>query len=457
MRTIAGIYKAYDIRGIVDKELDADLAYWIGRAFVRVTRTAGTTVCVGKDMRPSSVPYAAALIEGMLDEGASVMDAGLVSTPLFYFATRDYAAGVMVTASHNPKEYNGFKFCRERAIPVSYDTGIREIERLVGELRAEKPAPNGKGTIGTHDFLGEFLDENLCRLRTRKPMTIVVDAANGMGGLEYAALAQRLAARTPGPIRILPLYFDLDGSFPNHEANPLKEETLVELQRRVKAENGATLGLALDGDGDRCVFLDERGEVIRADLFLALIAQELLKTRTGGTVLHDLRSSRIVAETIRAAGGKPVMCRVGHAYIKAQMREEHALLAGELSGHFYPGEANYTENTMYALFAILNLLEATDKPLSELVAPLQKYAFSGEINSKVADADATLAAAEKRYAALPGIRDLSHLDGVRIEYATWWFSLRKSNTEPVVRLIVEADTQQEMETRRDELLGLIRS
>jgi len=392
----------------------------------------------------------AALIRGLTDEGASIVDAGLVSTPLFYHATKDYKAGVMVTASHNPKEYNGFKLCKEEAIPISYDTGIRAIEALVDEL--PKELAQTKGAETKRDYLQEFLDCNLGFLKTTKDFTIVVDAGNGMGGYTYEALTSLLAKRH---IRIKPLYFKPDGTFPNHEANPLKEETLTDLKTTVTGEH-ADFDLALDGDGDRCVFVDEHGETVRADLFLALIAQEVLRTHKGATILHDLRASRIVRETITAAGGIPIMCRVGHAYIKAQMRDEHALLAGEVSGHFYPGEANYTENTMYALFQLLNLLEETGKPLSTLVAPLKKYSYSGELNNKVADPDKVITAAKRIYASAPGVVAVSELDGIRIEFSTWWFNLRKSNTEPVIRLIVEADTEAEMVEKRDELLALVR-
>jgi len=452
---MAGIFKAYDIRGIVGRDLDEELAYRIGRAFVRFTKTAGKTVLIGRDMRTTSEPLAAATVRGMTEEGADVVDAGLASAPLFYFAAKSYPAGVMVTASHNPKEYNGFKLCREQAIPISYDTGIDKIEKLVREGRFGPPAKE-RGKVTRRGFLEAFLGFNLKFLNITKPVKIVVDAGNGMGGYEYGALRERFAKGKRPLIEIVPLYFELDGGFPNHEANPLKEETLVTLQARIRREKGVTLGLALDGDGDRCVFLDEKGEVITADLSTALIARELLKAHKGATIMYDLRSSRVVPETIAAAGGKPFMYRVGHAYIKAKMREGRMLLGGELSGHFYPGEANYTENTMYALFQVLNLMEETGKKLSELVAPLRKYSHSGEINNEVKDPDGVLRRAEAKYGRLPGVKDVSRIDGLRIEYPTWWFNLRKSNTEPVIRLNLEAETRQEMERRRDELLALIR-
>ncbi len=455
--TIAGIYKAYDIRGLAGEELDERIAYKIGRAFARSLGLKGKRVLIAEDMRPTSPAYSSALAHGLLAEGAKVTSIGLASTPLFYYATKSFDAGIIVTASHNPAQYNGFKFCREEAIPVGYDTGLQEVERLVTSgaipepeqaLLAEQP------DVQTIEPLNDFLTANLSFLRTSKPFTIVVDAANGMGGLTYKALAPLLKERG---ITLVPLFFELDGTFPNHEANPLKEESLTTLQERVRQER-ADVGLALDGDGDRCVFVDETGATVRADLFLALIAQELLQrsANKGRIILHDLRSSRVVRETISAAGGKPVMCRVGHAYIKAQMREQKALLAGELSGHFYPGEANYTENTMYALFQLLNLLGESNKTLSTLVQPLRKYAFSGEINSRVEDADAVLALVKERYATAPGVIDVSELDGIRVEFESWWFSLRKSNTEPVIRLIVEADSEEEMARRRDELLALVR-
>jgi phosphomannomutase len=453
---MAGIFKAYDIRGIVGKDLDEELAYKVGRAFVRVTKTAGKSVLIGRDMRTTSEPLAAAAIRGMTDEGADVVDANLTSAPLFYFATKSYPAGIMVTASHNPKEYNGFKLCREQAIPISYDTGIDKIEKLVREGRFDPPAKK-KGKVTRKEYLKAFLDFNLKFLKITKPVKIVVDAGNGMGGYEYSALTERFAQEKRSLIEIVPLYFELDGEFPNHEANPLKEETLTTLRDTVRKTRGAALGLALDGDGDRCVFLDEKGEVITADLSTALIARELLKAHKGATIMYDLRSSRVVPETIAAAGGKPFMYRVGHAYIKAKMREEKMLLGGELSGHFYPGEANYTENTMYALFQVLNLLEETGKRLSELVAPLRKYSHSGEINSEVKDPDGVLRRAEAKFGKLPGVKELSYIDGLRVEYPTWWFNLRKSNTEPVIRLNLEAETREEMERRRDELIALIRA
>jgi phosphomannomutase len=453
---MAGIFKAYDIRGIVGKDLDEELAYRVGRAFVRVTKTAGKTVLIGRDMRTTSEPLAAATVRGMTEEGADVVDADLTSAPLFYFAAKSYPAGVMVTASHNPKEYNGFKLCREQAIPISYDTGIDKIEELVREGKFGPPAKK-RGKVTKREFLETFLGFNLKFLNITKPVKIVIDAGNGMGGYEYGALRERFAKGKRPLIEIVPLYFELDGGFPNHEANPLKEETLATLQAQIRKEKGVTLGLALDGDGDRCVFLDEKGEIVTADLSTALIARELLKAHKGATIMYDLRSSRVVPETIVAAGGKPFMYRVGHAYIKAKMREGRMLLGGELSGHFYPSEANYTENTMYALFQVLNLMEETDKKMSELVAPLRKYSHSGEINSEVKDADGVLRRAEAKYRRLPGVKDVSHIDGLRIEYPTWWFNLRKSNTEPVIRLNLEAETQQEMEQRRDELLALIRA
>jgi phosphomannomutase len=446
--TIAGIFKAYDIRGIVDETLNEEIAYAIGRAYVLATGTAGKTLLIGHDMRPSSLPYSEALIRGITDQGANVVDAGLVSTPLFYFATKEYAGGIIVTASHNPKEWNGFKFCKEQAIPISYDTGIQKIEELV----AKNTFPDAdKGTVEKHDFMHAFIDYNLSFLKATTPRTIVVDAGNGMGGHTYQQLEPKLAERG---ITMIPLFFEPDGTFPNHEANPLKEETLKLLKQTVKAKQAA-FGLALDGDGDRCVFIDETGETVRADLFTGLIAEELLKEQPGSLILYDLRSSRAVRELIEAAGGQAKMCRVGHAFIKAQMREEGAVLAGELSGHFYPGEVNYTENTMYALFKLLNLMEETGKSLHELIQPLRKYSFSGEINSTVDDADTVLQHVEEKYATSEAV-DITKIDGIRVEFKEWWLSVRKSNTEPVVRLIVEADSQELMEAKRDELLALIR-
>lgn len=444
---MAGIYKAYDIRGTTD-ELSEELAYSIGRAFTIVTKSQGKTLLVGHDMRPTSEPFAQQVIRGITDEGAHVLFAGMVSTPLFYYAARSVDGGVMITASHNPPEYNGFKFVIGN-LPFSYATGINEIEQMLDEGLAE--VPDGiKGGVTEKEFLDEFLDFNLGFLKTTKPMRIVVDAGNGMGGMTYKKLTPLLKDRG---ITVDELYFELDGTFPNHEANPLKLETLEDL--KVKVKSGTyTLGLALDGDGDRCVFIDETGEHITSDLAYALVAEQLLKTRKG-VYLHDLRFTHAVREMIADAGSEALPTPVGYANIKPLANERDAVFAGEISGHFFPKETGYNENTMFMLFQVLNLLEDSGKPLSALVAPLRKYAFSGEINSRVADADTTLAAVEEAYATEPGA-SVSHLDGVKIEFPTWWFSLRKSNTEPVVRLIVEAKTEEEMVARRDELLGLIR-
>lgn len=446
-RKMAGIFKAYDIRGLVEKELSEELAYRIGRAFVLALKLQGKTILVGHDMRKTSVPYSDAVIKGVTDEGANVIDAGLVSSPLFYFATKDYDAGIMVTASHNPTEYNGFKLCREQAIPVNYDTGIGDIEQRMPTLGE----PVGeKGTVQRKDFLQGFLAFSNGFLNTTKPFKVVVDAGNGMGGHTYGAAIELLKEKN---VEVIPMYFELDDSFPNHEANPLDEETHNAIRKKV-VEEGADLGILIDGDGDRCVFIDEQGMSIGADLTLALIAAELLENHPGATILYDLRCSRVVRETVETKGGKAIMTRVGHTFIKAHMRNVHGLFAGEVSGHFYPSECNYTENTMYTLFMILNLLERTGKSLSELIKPLRKYAFSGEINSKVEDPDAKISAVTERFGKGATVTDI---DGTRIEHPSWWALVRKSNTEPLLRLIVEADTQQEMEQRRDELLAVIRN
>lgn len=405
---------------------------------------------VGHDMRPTSTPYSEEVIRGITDEGANVVDAGMVSTPLFYHAAMQYDAGCMITASHNPAEYNGFKFVNAQ-LPVSYGNGIREMESLIMKgMPAASGGEKGRGGVTEHDFLQEFLDSSLSHLKTKKKYAIVVDAGNGMGGYTYTRILPRLAARG---ITVQPLYFELDGTFPNHEANPLKLETLEELKRAVRETPGVTLGLALDGDGDRCVFIDEKGEHITSDLTLGLVAEQLLKGEKAPVVL-DLRCSKAVRELITASGGTPVASPVGYANIKPRAKELNAIFGGEISGHFFPRVTGYNENTLFMLFQILNLIEESGKPLSELVAPLKKYAFSGEINSKVADPDAMLRLLEGKYAA--GALEVSHMDGVRIEHAEWWFSARKSNTEPVLRLIVEADTEELMEARRDELLALIR-
>jgi phosphomannomutase len=440
---MAGIFKAYDVRGIYPSELNEELAYNIGRAFVTFLKTS--EVVVGRDGRLSSLSLFNALAKGITGQGANVIDIGLCSTPMFYFAATKSKSAIMVTASHNPKEYNGFKFCRETAIPISGDTGIAEIEALVkiNKFKEEK----NKGKIVKKDIIEDYVNYNIKFVKTNKKLKVVVDAANGMGSYTLPKIFKKLS------FEFIPLYCEMDFNFPNHEANPLKYETLKDLQNKV-IEEKADLGVALDGDGDRCMFVDEKGEIMPADIVTALIAKQLLKTRPGSTILYDLRSSKIVGETISENNGKAIMCRVGHAFIKKQMRDENALFAGELSGHFYYKDSFYTESTFITTAILLNLIAEENKPVSEIVRPLRKYIHSGEINSDVADKESKLAQIEKKF---KDAVKIMHLDGISVYYKDWWFNVRPSNTEPLLRLNLEADTKKLMEQKKQELLTFIRN
>jgi phosphomannomutase len=442
--TIAEIFKAYDVRGIYPTELNEDIAYKIGRAFVTFLKVK--EVVVGHDGRLSSPQLFEALTKGITDQGADVINIGLSSTPMFYFGAGSLKSqsAIMVTASHNPKEYNGFKFCKENVIPISGDTGIQDIKQLV-EKNEFKEAEKGK--IIKKEIMEDFIKHNLKFVKTNKPFKIVVDAGNGMGSYTFPKIFKKL------PFKFIPLYCKMDFNFPNHEPNPLKYETLKDLQKKV-IEEKADIGIALDGDGDRCTAIDEKGNIVRSDFMTALIGKALLKDNPGVKILHDLRSSKIVHKVIEESDGKPIMCRVGHSFIKKQMRDENALFAGELSGHFYYKDSFFTESSFITTAMLLNLMTHENKPLSELAEPLKKYFQSGEINSDVADKEAKMKEVEKHF---KDADKILHLDGASIYYKDWWFNLRPSNTEPLLRLNLEADTKELMEQKRDEVLKIIRS
>jgi len=443
------IFKAYDIRGTVPDQLDETAAYAIGRASAHFIRGKGPgPIVVGQDARPHSPGLAGALIRGILDEGADVQDIGLVGTPVLYFAVEALGAagGVMVTASHNPAEYNGFKVCLEHAIPVGEASGLKEIEALCGPRSSAPPAK----TPGQHlaiDVVGSYVDHVLAIGAGRPRRKVAIDNGNGMAAVGLGPLLERL------DLEVVPLYMEPDGTFPNHEADPLKVENLRDLSAAVK-ESGADFGVAFDGDGDRAVFVDDRGEPIPSDLMTAVLARPQLARHPGGLVLYDLRSSRAVAEEVEAAGGKADMCRVGHSFVKAQMRESGAIFAGELSGHLY---FRFSDDLMAddgtaAFVALLDVVAGDDRPLSEIVAPLRRYSASGEINRKVKDTAAVIDAIEKEHAGAPFI---SRLDGLLVRYDDWWFNLRPSNTEPVLRLNLEANDEARMSEERDRMLARV--
>ena len=439
---MAGIFKAYDIRGIYGKDLTEEIAYQIGRAFV--TFVGCKKVVVARDIRPHSEPLFAALAKGITEQGADVIDLGYGSTPMSYFANGTLGAdgGVMITASHNTAEWNGFKLCGAQAVPISGATGILDIERIVNEgTFAPKAATPGK--VSPYDILPEYAQHVAKFAHLKRPVHVSIDFANGMGIWEVKTLK--------GLITWDGLFEEPDGTFPNHEANPLHHATLKDLQEKVRKGSYA-FGVAYDGDAERAVVIDEKGEIIPMDLITALVAQDVLATRKGA-IFYDLRSSWVVKEVIKAAGGTPMMSRVGHAFIKQQMREHDALFAGELSGHYYFKDNFTAESSAMAILSLANIVSRSDKPLSALIAPLRKYFASGEINTHVnRDPKAILDEIRKKYA--DGW--LFELDGVSVEYADWWFNVRCSNTEPLVRLNLEAKTKAKMEAKRDELLHIIR-
>jgi phosphomannomutase len=446
------IFRAYDIRGTVPEQIDEGAARAIG---VGIARLLGRgPLVVGRDMRESGVALCAALIEGLLAEGLDVVDVGRVATPMVYFATAalDAAGGVMVTASHNPSGYNGFKVCREEAIPVGGESGLARV-RAVAEEVLGRPAGAPRAKVREESIHERYYRSLLESFAPAARLSVVIDAGNGIAGEAIDGLLGRL------PIEVERLYFEPDGSFPHHEADPLVRENLRDLQRTV-LRSGADLGVAFDGDGDRAVFVDETGEPVPADLATALCAEAilgrpLLGARPGDAFVYDLRSSHVVPETIEALGAVPVRSRVGHAFMKHRMRETGARFGGELSGHYYfRFPAGYVaDDGAAAMLLMLQVLDGARAPLSELWRPLRRYARSGEVNRRVTD----VAAALERVRAAYADGDADELDGLTVEYADWWFNLRPSNTEPLVRLNVEAASEAQMARRRDEILALIGS
>ncbi|HEY0512106.1 MAG TPA: phosphomannomutase/phosphoglucomutase [Thermoanaerobaculia bacterium] len=450
---MAGIFKAYDVRGIVPTELNEEIAYEIGLAFQHVLdaedRANGNTVVVSRDMREHSEGLQNALVRGMTDAGLDVLDIGLSSTPMNYFAISHFkaAGGVQVTASHNPAQYNGFKFSRHGARPVSGDHGIALMERKVQEGDLPKAATTGKVTRGEvfQDYqrhVLSFLREGNSP-RDGQPLKVVADAANGMATIDLPILEAM-------GIELTTLFFELDGTFPNHEANPLKEENLLDLKRAVRAA-GADLGISFDGDADRAAFIDETGEPVGSDLMTGLVAGILLEREPGKVVVYDLRSSRAVAEYIKEKGGVPVRERVGHSFIKATMRKREAIFGGELAGHYYFRDHSYADCPLLTVVEVLNLMRQKRQLLSELVQPLRRYAKSPEINFEVADKQGKMDELARRYADA----EIDYLDGITISYPDWWANVRPSNTEPFLRLVMEARTTQELEKRQQELFGIL--
>jgi phosphomannomutase len=447
VRNLSSIVKAYDIRGVVPDQLDEQVARAVGAAFARVT--GAERIVTARDMRESSAPLAAAFADGATAQGADVLDAGLGSTDLLYFAAGSLdLPGAMFTASHNPARYNGIKLCRAGAAPVGQDTGLREI-RALAEQDLEPAARRGR--VEQRDLLPAYAAYllGLVDLAGIRPLTVVVDAGNGMAGHTVPAVLGP-------PLTVVPLYFELDGSFPNHEANPLDPANLLDLQAKV-VEVGADVGLAFDGDADRCFVVDERGRPVSPSAITALVAVRALAEHPGEMVIHNLITSRAVSEIVREHGGVPVRSRVGHSFIKQVMAETGAVFGGEHSAHYYFRDFWRADTGMLAALHVLAALGDSDLPLSRLTADYERYAASGEVNSTVADVPGRTAAVEEEFGKRDGAT-VDHLDGLTVSLPDGsWFNLRPSNTEPLLRLNVEAPDETSMTELRDAVLALVRA
>jgi phosphomannomutase len=446
---MAGIFKAYDIRGTYPDQLDETTAFYVGYYFKDLLDeddlALGPVVVVSRDMRSHSVPLSQAVKNGLRARGMAVIDIGIADTPQNYFATGylEASGGIQITASHNPAVYNGFKMSRRDAFPISYETGIDRLEALIAE--ADVPTdmePQAGEEI--RDVFAEYTEHILGELIGTEPrLKLAADAANGMGTL-YQPIFEHLN------LDVVPLYFELDGTFPNHEANPLKPENLVDVENAVK-EHGCDFGVCFDGDADRAIIIDEKGNSISADIITGLLAPRFLRDDPGSVIVYDLRSSWSTKEAIEEAGGKAVRERVGHSFIKATMRKHDSPFGGELAGHFYY-RRNYTaDSSIGTVIEVLNHMRETGKPLSELVAPLKRYFATGEINFKVEDKEGMI----RQLAEVFSDGEIDYLDGITVQFDDWWFNVRPSNTEPYLRMVLEARTLEMMEAKRDLLLGYL--
>jgi phosphomannomutase len=448
---LSSIIKAYDVRGVVPDEWDEGVARAIGAAFAEFVHgeTGATAVVTAHDMRESSVPLSRAFAEGVLERGLDVVEAGLGSTDMLYFAAGSLdLPGAMFTASHNPAQYNGIKLCRAGAAPIGQDSGLVQIREWAEQGSRFDRQPDRVGSVSGRDVLAEYAAHlrSLVDLSGVRPLKVVVDAGNGMGGYTVPVVLSGL------PLDVVPMYFELDGSFPNHEANPLDPANLVDLQAAV-VEHGADIGLAFDGDADRCFIVDERGGAVSPSAITALVAVRELAKGRGSTIIHNLITSKAVPEIVREHGGVPVRTRVGHSFIKAEMARTNAVFGGEHSAHYYFRDFWFADTGMLAALHVLAALGHQDQPLSQFAAEFERYSASGEINSTVADAPAKVA--EVR-AAFPDAT-FDELDGMTVQLADGsWFNLRASNTEPLLRLNVEAAKPDRMAALRDRVLGIVR-
>ncbi len=447
MQTVdTAIFKSYDVRGIYPSEINDDVAYQIGRCFVALLKARA--IAIGRDMRPSGKSLFEALARGAVEAGADVLDIGMVSTDALYFAVGKfgYDGGIMITASHNPANYNGLKFTREQAQAISLDTGLAQIRDQI-VAGALPPKAERTGSITQKNILEDFAAHCLSFIDPAKikPFKIAIDAGNGMAGETVPHVFKHL------PCEVIPLYFELDGRFPNHPASPIEPENMIDLQAAVR-KHGCDLGAAFDGDADRMFIVDENGDLIDGSTVTALVALNTLKRHPGSKILYNLICSRSVPELIERNGGIPIRSQVGHSLIKKTMREQDVIFGGEHSGHFYFKENWYADSGMIALMQCLELFSEAGGTVSQTIKPIDTRFRSGEINSHVADIPAKLDEIQKHYADA----QIDHLDGVTISYPDWWMNVRPSNTEPLVRLNVEGDTKELMERHRDEALALIR-
>jgi phosphomannomutase len=451
----AGIFKAYDVRGLYGEELDGEIAYLVGRAFARVLaalrgqETGDLRVGIGRDMRIEAPEMARRVRDGLTAEGCAVLDAGMIATEMLYelVGSRELDGGAMVTASHNPKAYTGVKLVREGALALSGEAGIGEVRAAI---EAGLPEPPGGGTVEAIDVYDDFHHRVLSFIEPERvrPLRVVVDGGNGMAGPMVGPLLERLG------LDLVTTYWVPDGEFPDHEPNPLVPENRRFIVDKV-LEEGANLGIAWDGDADRCFFIDDRGQFVDGDFLTALLAQQLLRKEPGATILYDVRASRAVPDTVRELGGPPYVNRVGHAFFKTAMRERSAAFGGEVSGHYYFRDFWSADSGTIPALLVLELLSVEGQPLSELVGAFrERYFISGEINSEVADQDGKMRELAERHAD----GEVSWLDGVSVDYADWHFNVRPSNTEPLLRLNLESlVSKEDMERKRDEVLALIRA
>lgn len=458
MQTNPDIFKAYDIRGVYGQDLDEETAYLLGRAYVELRRqdgkAGGLNIVVARDMRLSSPRLKQSLIKGITEAGANVVDIGLASTPTFYFAVAcfNYAGGVIITASHNPKEWNGFKLIREKAIPISGETGLYKLRDMVmggpTASQAAEPLKKRGENIKKSDVLKIQIEHDLrfADLAKIKPLKIAVDTANGMGAQYIEKLFKRL------PCRLIKMNFNLNGTFPAHEADPLKEENLEDLKKKVLGEK-ADLGIAIDGDGDRIFFVDDKGETIDQSIIRGILSMIFLKEKPGAKICYDIRPGRITRDIIEESSGVPIITRVGHSLIKEQAIKENAYFAGESSGHFFLNmNIGCFEVPVIIILKLLQEFSESGKLISEYIKPYQKYFHSGEINSTVKNQEEVIKKIEKKYSD----GEINKLDGITVEYPDFWFNVRGSNTEQKLRLNLEARTKKLMEEKRDEILKIIR-